>query len=50
MKLLVVDFNQADSTEYLNNCLMNFGDCDRNTCDCNYNCSHDDDCTSDTDR
>ena len=51
MKLLIADFNQVDSTEFLTNCLMNFdGDCSRNTCDCDYNCSRDDDCTSDTDR
>jgi hypothetical protein len=50
MKLLIIDFNQGDSTSDSSACPMDFGgDCKRNTCDCDYNCFNDDDCTSDTD-
>lgn len=51
MELLVLKFNEVlDESEELSfdGCPMDWcgGDCGSNSCDCEYNCYSDDDCTS----
>lgn len=49
MKVLIKNFGLKKSNEDTLSCIS-VDDCGSNTCDCEYNCYSDDDCTSDTDR
>ena len=53
MKVLIENFglkiDKCDNNSILTDCIS-VDDCGSNTCDCEYNCYSDDDCTSDTDR
>lgn len=48
MKILIVNFNSVKNLSDEEIECIAVDECPGNTCDCGYNCSNDDDCTSDT--
>ena len=53
MKVMMLNFKETDDKKYeeheksYDGCMFD-DECPQNTCDCDYNCHSDDDCTQDT--
>ncbi len=47
MKIITNNFETIEGHQQLDMCIF-VDECSRNSCDCEYNCSRDDDCTQDS--